>query len=137
MKNLTTITKSTQMTPSLFEKLRCPCCGYEANRRSMMSIIDNIQDAIRILELHGRERVVFKVHSGWRCPKHNKEVGGGPNSQHVKSAALDGHFETEGTTRILVAKAVLECLHELRLGGGIGTYNWGFHIDVRGKRARW
>lgn len=133
------ITKSTQMTPALFEKLACPCCGWQNDhgRVPMMHLIDNIQDAIRILELHGQENVAFKVHSAWRCEKHNRKAGGGKHSQHTVNAAIDGHFEADDFPIYILSREVIECLHDFRLGGGVGYYRWGLHLDVRGKRVRW
>jgi uncharacterized protein YcbK (DUF882 family) len=33
--------------------------------------------------------VPFVITSGFRCPKHNKEVGGKPNSAHLRGLAAD------------------------------------------------
>jgi uncharacterized protein YcbK (DUF882 family) len=31
----------------------------------------------------------MKVNSGYRCKKHNEEIGGSPNSAHLKGRAVD------------------------------------------------
>ena len=33
--------------------------------------------------------VPFSINSGWRCKKHNAEVGGGDKSAHLKGLAAD------------------------------------------------
>ena len=33
--------------------------------------------------------IPFRITSGFRCPKHNKEIGGRPNSSHLRGLAAD------------------------------------------------
>jgi len=68
------------------------------------------------------------VNSGFRCPKHNADVGGSPTSQHLLGRAADIvpklHRDPETFDAIAdVAEAIGAT--------GIGVYEWGIHVDVR------
>ena len=72
--------------------------------------------------------------SGYRCPEHNKAVGGAKGSMHMLGIASD----------IIIAgvapSAVQEYLLEKYRGKyGIGRYSYFTHVDVRAKKggARW
>lgn len=49
----------------------------------------------------------FKITSGYRTPEHNKEVGGVPNSAHIKGLAVDLACTTQ--TRQAILKGLLTC----------------------------
>lgn len=72
--------------------------------------------------------------SGYRTVAHNKSVGGEKNSQHLYGNACD-----IPASRIGVSPKVLYDFCDSLIGsaGGVGIYDWGVHIDVRGYRARW
>lgn len=64
------------------------------------------------------------ITNGWRCLKHNKEVGGHPNSVHLSGMALD----------IIKPKwmALIEFIgmaDKIIKDGGMGIYLWGIHAD--------
>ena len=62
------------------EEFKCPCCG----RVDMDGAFVCMLDSLRLLvgaPLH--------ITSGYRCEKHNKEVGGSPNSAHLRGKAAD------------------------------------------------
>lgn len=66
------------------------------------------------------------VSDAYRCPEHNREVGGVANSQHVLGTAadiyVDGNYEE-------FYRLVLEC----KLFDGVGHYpnNEFVHVDIR------
>ena len=68
------------------EEFRCRCCGGlpPLARANIEALVTEVLDPVR--ERLGRPIV---VNSGYRCPKHNKEVGGVSNSQHMKGEAAD------------------------------------------------
>lgn len=66
------------------EEFRCRCCGRVAFPENVEALVENVLDPAR--EKLGAAIV---VNSGYRCPKHNKEVGGVSNSQHMKGEAAD------------------------------------------------
>lgn len=105
----------------------CPCCGGLPPIETLMRLVVPLQ------KLRDQIGHPIHVHSGYRCPKHNKDVGAKSTSQHVKGLAADVHADTF-TPEELAQEAVQ--IEEFRKGG-IGVYDWGCHLDVRGKTARW
>lgn len=71
---------------------RCPECQLQKAVYSMPNGIDENTKAL-VNEVLDPARQMFgkpiKVNSGFRCPVHNKAVGGVANSQHVKGEAAD------------------------------------------------
>ena len=59
----------------------CKCgCG----RNSISSDLITLLDAAR-----EEADTAFVITSGYRCPAHNKAVGGSPSSSHIKGLAVD------------------------------------------------
>jgi len=73
------------------------------------------------------------INSGYRCPAHNRAVGGETNSFHMKGYAAD--ITCRGLTPRQVKK-LAEKIPAFK-GGGIGLYPGFTHVDVRGYIARW
>ena len=71
------------------------------------------------------------INSGYRTPEHNAKVGGSKNSLHVQGKAVDIR-KVEGYTIDEMAELAEEIGFD-----GIGKYNWGIHVDIRGYKARW
>lgn len=98
-------------------------------------ILDHIIDK-RLVDVLDRIRerlgVPITVNSGYRCPEHNAEVGGVPDSQHVLGTAADITYD--GVDVDYLAEIAEECGAD-----GIGKYyHQDFvHVDVRGYAARW
>lgn len=74
--------------------------------------------------------VPVTINSGYRCPTHNRNVGGAQNSQHLKGTAVD--FVVKG-----ISPAEMFSLLDPVWPGGLGRYNNFTHIDTRSNRARW
>ena len=65
---------------------------------------------------------------GYRCPVHNRAVGGAQDSQHVYGTAAD------------LPPQIVTPPQAFTLGArGVGSKNgWAVHVDVRrGRRAQW
>ena len=74
-------------------EFRCKCCK-ELPADAWMYVehmVNNVLDPVR--GLFGKP---IKVNSGYRCEKHNKEVGGAKNSQHLTGQAADIAAEHSG-----------------------------------------
>lgn len=107
-------------------ELACHCC-------LQCKVVPELLTAMEVLRNMADLPVI--VLSGYRCPRHNKAVGGAPKSEHVLGQAVD----------IRVPGLTLQQMYELAekvpafQRGGIGVYDRGFiHVDVRaGGRARW
>ena len=81
-----------------FEEFRCRCCGGlpPLARANIEALVDNVLDPAR--QKFGGPVL---VNSGYRCPKHNAEVGGVANSQHMKGEAADVSTGSTTATREL------------------------------------
>ncbi len=71
----------------------CKCCGQlpPFAKENIEALVDNVLDPAR--EKFGMPIV---VNSGYRCPKHNKAVGGVTGSQHLLGQAADIWVEGQG-----------------------------------------
>lgn len=79
-----------EMIPCLRYKNYCPSCK-EGLPGISTEVLENIQALVSDVLVPLRERYgnFIYVNSGYRCPKHNREVGGVPNSQHTRGEAAD------------------------------------------------
>lgn len=74
------------------------------------------------------------VSSGVRCKVHNmKQKNASRYSKHLLGIAAD--IKCEELTPVEL-KRFAEAIPAFAQGG-IGIYDWGIHVDVRGRRARW
>lgn len=142
----------------------CPCCGLHPDQSTLLKIAIPLQRLRDNVNLYRCSDNIISIHSGYRCPKHNREVGGGKNSQHLYGRAADIHMAgksiiPEEQTRFDISHDLLRRIRELEslypnrvspivlayyaalipsfFNGGIGVYTWGLHLDIRGKTARW
>ena len=70
------------------------------------------------------------INSGYRCQKHNKNVGGAKNSRHTQGMATD--IVVKGVNPIKVAQFA-----ETIGIRGIGLYDTFVHIDTRTTKFYW
>lgn len=83
-------------------------------------------------ELRDRYQEEFVIHYGFATSGHSEK------SKHYTGEAIDFHIKTRDNLRqqFEIMESYLEDLQvENRVG--LGVYDWGFHIDSRGERARW
>ena len=68
------------------KEFACKCCGQlpPLARENVKALVSEVLDPVR--EKLGMPIV---VNSGYRCEKHNKDVGGVRNSQHLRGEAAD------------------------------------------------
>jgi uncharacterized protein YcbK (DUF882 family) len=110
----------------------CHCCGA----LPVNWAADGVPPLVTALqELRDQVGAPVTVVSGYRCPKHNREVGGAKNSQHVLGMAADIVIPGKSVKEMYAAACGVEAFEE----GGIGLYpKQGFiHVDVRDYMARW
>ena len=65
------------------KELACRCCGRLMVDRRLIDALEALR------QLAG---VPIVIHAGYRCPAHNREVGGVPNSEHTGGLAADIHI---------------------------------------------
>ena len=117
-----------------FKKSEFDCkCGCEMPN----DVFINIQKLANQLQ-YVREFLDLPINltNGYRCPTHNKAVGGVKNSQHVLGKAADIKIKGLTPQEVAVILDRLTTDGEI-LQGGIGIYNTFTHFDIRGKKARW
>lgn len=88
----------------------CRCCGRLTDRFTTLGRTGSAAPA-------GGQRIL--LHAGYRCARHNREVGGAPHSEHLEGLAAD----------VSVPGLSLQKMYELALEvpqfaeGGIGVYD--------------
>ena len=120
-----------------FNKREFDCkCGCEMPS-SVFYEIEELANELQVIRDHFKAPI--QINSAYRCPSHNKAIGGVSNSQHVLGKASDivikGYTPDEVADELEVMLQD-ECLFPFHLGG-IGKYNTFTHIDIRANKARW
>lgn len=111
-----------QLSPHFSElELACKCC-------QMILCEQNLINKLEALRKAAGDRSIT-VNCAYRCSKHNAQVGGVPNSQHLLGKAAD--IEVEGLSPEKVAG-----LADKVGFGGIGQYDSFCHVDV-GPKRKW
>ncbi len=112
---------SEHFSPKEFE---CHCCGGGREKISPR-LIELLE------ELRGKANAPVHVNCGYRCEKHNREVGGVANSQHVKGTAADITIPQISFVRAMDLVRALPF-------DGTGFYSplydggaWFIHVDCR------
>lgn len=91
---------------------------------------------LRLLELLQKVRdwagSAIHINSAYRCPRHNRGVGGAKNSLHLTGKAADIRCKSK------TPKEIHDYIDkDLNHQGGLGLYNSFVHVDVRDCKARW
>lgn len=112
-----------QLSPNFsLHEFECRHCGAVMVDPELVRRLQLARDRI------GRPLVVT---SGYRCPEHNRAVGGAANSQHLLGNAADIVCQD------LTVRQLYDTLEPLFPEGGMGLYSSFVHVDTRGTRARW
>ena len=111
-------------------------CGCEMPS-SVFYEIEELANELQVIRDHFKAPI--QINSAYRCPSHNKAIGGVSNSQHILGKASD--IVVEGFTPNEVANTIDNMLRNeynpnLNIGG-LGRYNTFTHIDIRNYMARW
>lgn len=106
-------------------ELACRCCQRTTRMHPALLVV--------LEDIRRQFQQPVTVTSAFRCPKHNKAVGGVPSSQHVMGSAAD--LQVANTD----PRQVQQYLHDAPYANllGIGSYPDFTHVDVRGYPARW
>jgi len=75
----------------------CKCCGANNMQPTFLWKIEQARELAAI---------PFSVNSGYRCPKHNKDEGGKPSSDHLSGRGADIKAAT-GREKFLIVNAAL------------------------------
>lgn len=117
-----------------FNKSEFECkCGCEMPQ----DVLFEIQKlAAQLQTIRDFIRKPVKLTNAYRCPKHNKAVGGVSNSQHILGKAADIQIKDLDTAEVYKTIDNLT-EHGHILQGGLGKYNTFTHYDIRKTKARW
>ena len=96
----------------------CKCCGEGGAHPDLIVKLEELRTAL------GNKPI--KITSGYRCRKHNKEVGGEDESYHLFGMAAD--IKVEGVSPAEVGRVAKEVGFTF-----IKVYDTYTHIDIRGK----
>lgn len=117
---------SENFTVAEFACKGCGCCSTVKIDSDLVAYLQKIRD-------HFGKPVI--INSGYRCPTHNKRIGGVTNSNHMKGMAAD--ITMRGVSHAEIAK------YAETLGmKGIGLYETDkdghfVHVDTRTKKSFW
>lgn len=117
----------------------CKCgCGLN---NFQPEIIGYNRNLLRILSWHYETEVEGHVLSGCRCEKHNRKVGGAPNSYHLRGMAEDITFMVDGKILPPLKIAYIIQSHSNPLHAthfmGIGPMAKSLHLDIRDTMRTW
>ena len=100
------------------EELACTHCGENKCQDEMVSLLQKLRDDVGF---------PIKISSGYRCPTHNANVGGHPNSSHMEGLAIDISCSGEKALKIVEAGIRLGFV-----GVGISQRKGKFvHLDLK------
>ncbi len=97
------------------DEFQCHCCGGNNIKNELIEKLETAR------EIAG---IPFYITSGYRCEKHNKAVGGVPNSAHTRGYAADIRT-TSSRERLVIMKALLDAGFNR-----IGCYENFIHADI-------
>ena len=108
------------------KELSCRCCGRLEYEPRLLDALEKLR------ELAGRPVIVT---SGFRCPEHNRRVGGKPNSLHTRGLAADVRILGQSVRKMYELARQIETFDQ----GGIGVYpdEVFIHVDARPNPGRW
>lgn len=103
------------------KEFRCKCCGVNLIKEELIDKLDKARKLVG---------VPFIITSGYRCEKHNKEVGGHPRSYHKIGWAAD--IAVNNKNRFIILDALM------RTGfTHIGVGEHLIHCDLSQKVKLW
>lgn len=106
------------------DEFDCKC-----DRKDCKVTLINMYHVNKLDRMRKRLGVPLIINSGYRCKKHNAEVGGVVGSQHTLGNATD--------VDCVYPPDYVAALAEEMEYDGIGRYDTFTHLDSRGRTARW
>lgn len=110
----------------------CHCCGFD-NHSPFLD--EHLASVGNVAYLKYKKPITVVVHSCCDC---GRKTVRDKTSQHLKGLAVDFHLAIDGK-KLSTNETIklVECVEAFRLGG-IGSYKWGVHADIRNSgQARW
>ena len=106
------------------EEFKCKCgCGYATVDAELLRVLTDVRKKFDS---------PITINSGCRCISHNHDVGGRPNSKHIKGLAAD--IVVKDVQPSVVYKYLID---NYPYSLGLGNYETFTHVDSRSEKARW
>jgi len=106
------------------KEFACKHCGEIRVDIQLLEKLEQLRTAI------GNRPII--INSGYRCPTHNKAVGGAKNSQHMYGKAADIRVKD------MSPRTLEKFADTVFYNGGVGMGGQNIvHVDTRGHKARW
>ena len=88
------------------DELRCKCCGKVDMDKNFMRRLNHARDQAMVL---------FSVTSGYRCEKHNTDVGS-TSTNHTSGKAVDLSCNTAGRRYMMIKELILAGIKGIGIG---------------------
>ena len=110
------------------DECKCPCCDRVKITPGFFAHMEKLEEM--------RQKLGFTliITSGYRCPNHNTDIEGAPNSWHLLYATDIRPNWSAGFANRLRAMYRVALVQNW---GGIGYYSSWIHLDMRTKTTRW
>jgi len=96
-----------ELTNFNLQNFDCPCCGSNKMKDRFL---------FKLQATRYKANIPFIIDSGFRCPKHNVDVGGKPTSDHLTGEAADIKC-VDSRSRFLILRAAFD-IGFVRIGIG-------------------
>ena len=106
------------------EELACHHCGVNECKPELL-------DALELLRASINRPII--VNDAYRCPEHNRAIGGVPDSQHVLGLAADIRVPGMTAAELYFAAVKIGPIKGL----GRDDHKNYLHVDVRQRFAQW
>ena len=119
------ITKSQKITTHFHSsEFKCKCgCGKIYIEKKLVDRLEKLFDKLKASKCI--------ISSGYRCPKHDKNVGGNGKGQHTKGLACDCVYYDKNN-KIIPSKIVICVAYDLDCFRGIAKIDKNYtHLDIR------
>ncbi len=103
------------------DEFSCPCCGDNKIDEGFVELIAAARESAG---------VPFIINSGYRCEKHNAEVGGSPTSSHMKGIACDIRADNS-RNRHDILRALMQAGFNR-----MGVYGGFIHVDCDNEKTQ-
>jgi zinc D-Ala-D-Ala carboxypeptidase len=98
----------------------CPCCGEGGLKPEMLDLVQRLDQLVQGIT----------VTSGFRCQRHNAQVGGSETSSHLKGLAVDIRCQTPEERWNLLTVLLFLSISRIGIGNGF------IHFDIDGTKPQ-
>lgn len=100
-------------------EFNCACCGQVFMDGEFMKALQHLRDIVQF---------PLQITSGFRCAKHNKDVGGKPHSRHLVGCSADISTASLDKHQYKTLKEAIKLIEEF---DGVAEGPGFIHVDSR------